>query len=83
LPSVHHLTILPPIDTGANASAEEAEEGLEDEVRKVNNIVSSFRLQATSFDKKSYLTYLKGTPAPLHTRDEDPDTELTCDTQAT
>ncbi|KAH7354203.1 translationally-controlled tumor protein [Plectosphaerella cucumerina] len=48
------------VNTGANASAEEAEEGLEDEVRKVNNIVNSFRLQATSFDKKSYLTYLKG-----------------------
>ena len=26
---------------------------------KVNNIVYTFRLQSTSFDKKSYLTYLK------------------------
>ncbi|KAH6627749.1 translationally controlled tumor protein [Chaetomium tenue] len=48
------------VDTGANASAEEAEEGVEDQDVKVNNIVSSFRLQSTSFDKKSYLTYLKG-----------------------
>jgi len=48
------------VDTGANASAEEAEEGLEDTAIKVNNVVHSFRLQSTSFDKKSYLTYLKG-----------------------
>ncbi|KAH6687366.1 translationally-controlled tumor protein [Plectosphaerella plurivora] len=48
------------VNTGANASAEEAEEALEDETRKVNNIVSSFRLQSTSFDKKGYLSYLKG-----------------------
>jgi len=26
----------------------------------VNNIVFSFRLNETQFDKKSYLTYLKG-----------------------
>nr|XP_036586626.1 translationally-controlled tumor protein [Colletotrichum truncatum]KAF6797183.1 translationally-controlled tumor protein [Colletotrichum truncatum] len=48
------------VDTGANASAEEADEGVEDAEVKVNNIVHSFRLQSTSFDKKSYLTYLKG-----------------------
>ncbi|KAL5598802.1 hypothetical protein BROUX41_003864 [Berkeleyomyces rouxiae] len=48
------------INIGANASAEEAEEVLEDAVVKVNNIVHSFRLQSTSFDKKSYLSYLKG-----------------------
>jgi hypothetical protein len=47
-------------DTGANASAEEAEEGIEDSAVKVNNIVHSFRLQSTQFDKKSYLVYLKG-----------------------
>lgn len=47
-------------DTGANASAEEAEEALDDQDTKVNNIISSFRLQSTSFDKKSYLAYLKG-----------------------
>ncbi|KAH9906243.1 translationally-controlled tumor protein [Xylariomycetidae sp. FL2044] len=48
------------VDTGANASAEEADEGLEDTSQKVNNIVHSFRLQSTSFDKASYLSYLKG-----------------------
>lgn len=47
-------------DIGANASAEEAEEGVEDTSIKVNNIVHSFRYQSTQFDKKSYLTYLKG-----------------------
>lgn len=48
------------VNTGANASAEEAEEALDDQDVKVNNIVNSFRLQSTTFDKKSYLTYLKG-----------------------
>jgi len=49
------------IDIGANPSAEEAEEGLDDEgSSQVNDVVHSFRLQPTSFDKKSYLTYLKG-----------------------
>jgi hypothetical protein len=48
------------VDTGANASAEEADEALEDTSTKVNNIVHSFRLQSTSFDKKGYLAYLKG-----------------------
>ncbi|KJA30232.1 hypothetical protein HYPSUDRAFT_153734 [Hypholoma sublateritium FD-334 SS-4] len=48
------------IDIGANPSAEEQEEGLEEGASQVNNVVHSFRLQSTSFDKKSYLTYLKG-----------------------
>ncbi|GAA5996838.1 Tma19p [Rhodotorula paludigena] len=48
------------IDTGANASAEEAEEALEEGEQRVNNIVHSFRLTETSFDKKSYMTYIKG-----------------------
>ncbi|KAJ3987254.1 translationally controlled tumor-associated [Lentinula detonsa] len=47
------------IDIGANPSAEDADEALEDGATQVNNIVHSFRLQSTSFDKKSYLTYLK------------------------
>lgn len=51
-------------DTGANASAEEAEEGVEDGAVQVNNVVNSFRLQQTSFDKKSYLSHLKSTSAP-------------------
>ncbi|KAI0534646.1 Mss4-like protein [Xylaria digitata] len=48
------------VDTGANASAEEADEGLDDTSQKVNNIVHSFRLSPTSFDKASYGAYLKG-----------------------
>lgn len=47
------------VDTGANASAEEAEEGVEDGAVQVNNVVNSFRLNSTSFDKKSYLSHLK------------------------
>ncbi|KAG6890577.1 hypothetical protein C0992_000585 [Termitomyces sp. T32_za158] len=47
------------VDIGANPSAEDAEEALEDGATQVNNVVHSFRLQSTSFDKKSYLTYLK------------------------
>ncbi|KAH7343524.1 Mss4-like protein [Rhizoctonia solani] len=48
------------VDTGANPSAEEAEEALEDGTQQTNNVVHTFRLQQTTFDKKSYLTYLKG-----------------------
>ncbi|EFP91583.1 hypothetical protein PGT21_035686 [Puccinia graminis f. sp. tritici] len=48
------------VDIGANASAEEQSEALEDGAKTVNNLVHTFRLQATSFDKKSYMTYLKG-----------------------
>ncbi|EGG23153.1 TCTP family protein 1 [Cavenderia fasciculata] len=53
------------VDIGANDS-EEVEEGGEDTgvadagVVKVNNLVDSHRLQVTNFDKKGYLTYLKG-----------------------
>lgn len=47
-------------DTGANASAEEQEEGAEDAAEQVIDVVHSFRLNSTGFDKKSYLTYLKG-----------------------
>ncbi|GAA6009848.1 hypothetical protein JCM11491_000837 [Sporobolomyces phaffii] len=48
------------VDIGANASAEEAAEELAEGEQSVNNIVYSFRLTETQFDKKSYLTYLKG-----------------------
>ena len=47
------------VDIGGNPSAEEQEEALEDGASRVNNVTHSFRLQATTFDKKSYLTYLK------------------------
>lgn len=45
--------------TGANPSAEEEQDTLEEGSVQVNNVVTSFRLQSTPFDKKSYLTYLK------------------------
>ncbi|KAF9335777.1 hypothetical protein BG006_010667 [Podila minutissima] len=48
------------IDIGANASAEGVEEALEDGAETVNNVVHSFRLQSTTFDKKAYALYLKG-----------------------
>lgn len=48
------------VDIGANASAEEADEGTDDQAQRVNNIIHSFQLQSTSFDKKSFLAYLKG-----------------------
>jgi len=47
------------VDIGGNPSAEESEEALEEGATQVNNVVHSFRLQSTSFDQKSYLTYLK------------------------
>ncbi|KAJ1851210.1 Translationally-controlled tumor protein [Coemansia sp. RSA 486] len=48
------------VDTGANQSAEEVEEALDDAAETVNNLVYSFRLTQTSFDKKSYMSYIKG-----------------------
>ncbi|KAJ1926851.1 hypothetical protein IWQ60_003437 [Tieghemiomyces parasiticus] len=50
------------VDIGANPSAEGGDdEGVEESGgEQVNNVVDSFRLQSTSFDKKSYLTYIKG-----------------------
>jgi Translationally controlled tumour protein len=44
---------------GANPSAEEVDEAVEDSVKKVNNVIHSHNLQQTSFDKKTYLAYLK------------------------
>lgn len=48
------------VNIGGNASAEEADEGTDDQAEKVNNVVYSFKLSPTSFDKKSYMTYIKG-----------------------
>ncbi|KAJ7700140.1 Spc98 family-domain-containing protein [Mycena rosella] len=48
------------VDIGANPSSEEQEEALEEGATQVNNVVHSFRLQSTQFDKKSFLGYLKG-----------------------
>lgn len=56
------ITIKPgaDVDIGANPAEGEEEEALEEGAEVVNNIVHSFKLQQTSFDKKSYLTTLKG-----------------------
>ncbi|KAJ1860105.1 hypothetical protein LPJ73_001525 [Coemansia sp. RSA 2703] len=49
------------IDIGANPSAEGGDdEAVESSAQTVNNVVHSFRLVETSFDKKSYVTYIKG-----------------------
>ena len=48
------------IDIGANPSPEGEDEDVEDGSEVVNNVVHSFRLQQTAFDKKSFLTYIKG-----------------------
>lgn len=48
------------IDIGANPSAEGAGDDVEDGSRTVNNIVEAFRLQETMFDKKSFVSYIKG-----------------------
>ncbi|KAF2010934.1 microtubule/calcium-binding protein [Aaosphaeria arxii CBS 175.79] len=47
------------IDIGANPSAEDADEGTDDAAQTVIDVVHSFRLNETSFDKKSYLSHLK------------------------
>ena len=48
------------IDIGANPSAEGGDDDVEEGAQTVNNIVNSFRLQPTAFDKKSYMSYIKG-----------------------
>lgn len=48
-------------DVGANPSAEEGgDEGTDDATQTVIDVVHSFRMNETSFDKKSYLGHLKG-----------------------
>jgi len=47
------------VDIGANPSEEEENEEYAANSRTVNNIVEAFRLQETSFDKKSYMVYIK------------------------
>ncbi|ODV78189.1 translationally controlled tumor protein [Suhomyces tanzawaensis NRRL Y-17324] len=63
------------IDIGANPSAEDAEEALEDGTETVNNVVHSFRLQQTQFDKKSFLGYIKGymKKVKAHLAEKDPE----------
>jgi len=51
-------------NTGANASedpdAEKEDDGVDSSARTVNNVLDAHKLQITSFDKKSYTTYIKG-----------------------
>lgn len=63
------------VDIGANASAEEAEEELADDAIQINDVVYSMRLQSTEFDKKSYMTYIKGYMKKIkaHLQESDPD----------
>merc|ERR1711939_900446 len=49
------------VDIGANASAEEAAQELAEDETQVNNIVHSFRLTQTSFDKKAVKEHLSKT----------------------
>ncbi|KAI1840566.1 hypothetical protein JX265_010108 [Neoarthrinium moseri] len=46
-------------DTGANASAEEAGEDVEDGVQKVNNIIHTFQLQEIPLGKADYKNHVK------------------------
>ncbi|KAI9279642.1 Mss4-like protein [Sporodiniella umbellata] len=48
------------IDIGANPSAEGGDEEVESASETVNNVVHSFRLAPTQFDKKTYMSYIKG-----------------------
>lgn len=49
------------VNIGQNASAEggEDDEGVNDEVQKVVDIIDAFRLQETNFTKKDFTTWLK------------------------
>jgi len=73
LPSSPHQLLLTFV--GANPSAEEADEGLEEGSETVNNVIYSMRLQPTTFDKKTYLTYLKGymKRVKAHLAEKDPE----------
>jgi len=51
LTSVRHPPTLS-LTSGGNPSAEEMEEAMADGAEQVNNVIHSFRLQPTSFDKK-------------------------------
>ncbi|VEU24144.1 DEKNAAC105389 [Brettanomyces naardenensis] len=48
------------VDIGANPSAEAGEDDVDDGTTEtVNNVVYSFNLQPTTFDKKSFMVYIK------------------------
>lgn len=71
------ITIKPgaDVDIGANPSAEGGEEELEEGAINVNNIVYSFRLQETAFDKKSFMAYIKDYMKKVkkHLEEKDPE----------
>ncbi|PWN95868.1 putative translationally-controlled tumor protein [Tilletiopsis washingtonensis] len=56
------------VDIGGNPSAEEQAEALENGASQVINVVHTFRLQGTQFDKKSYLVHLKSYMKAIKTR---------------
>ncbi|GAM19112.1 hypothetical protein SAMD00019534_022870 [Acytostelium subglobosum LB1] len=67
------------VDTGANASEEEEADGEggapNSSIITVNNLVDGQRLTSTNFDKKGYITYLKGYMKAIETylADNNPD----------
>ncbi|KAJ1921958.1 hypothetical protein H4219_000305 [Mycoemilia scoparia] len=64
------------VDIGANPSAEGGDDDLDEAgVSTVNNVVHSFGLQSTQFDKKTYMTYIKGYMKSIekHLKEENPD----------
>jgi len=63
------------IDIGANPSAEDPDEAMEDGVQQVNNIIYTFQLKPTTFDKKTYLTCLKDymKSVKAHLKENNPD----------
>ncbi|XBW37191.1 hypothetical protein QEN19_002770 [Hanseniaspora menglaensis] len=63
------------VDIGANPSAEGGDDELEEGQEIVNNVVYSFRLQSTGFDKKSFLTYIKGYMKTIKKKLEETDPE--------
>jgi hypothetical protein len=47
-------------DIGQNASSEGGEdETVDDHVEMVNNVITAHHLEVTSFDKKSFMSYIK------------------------
>lgn len=62
------------VNIGANPSAEgeDADEApADDGSYQVNNVIDAFNLEQTSFDKKSFLTYIKGYLKVLKARIEE------------
>ncbi|CEP14329.1 hypothetical protein [Parasitella parasitica] len=48
------------VDIGANPSAEDAPDEIMDDAKTVNNLVHTSRLEPTIFNKKAYISYIKG-----------------------